>query len=93
MSDNSAHLKTPGLKGLRFDRRLLSSAEILVGAGAVLSVAGLVVGFAAVRRAAQDWVEQLDQAPSELAIGKWQQLLDATVAGTNAYKSSLSKED
>ncbi|MGH9104235.1 MAG: hypothetical protein ACRDZX_00035 [Acidimicrobiales bacterium] len=91
MSDSSARVKAPGLNGLRFDRRLLASAEILAGSGAVLWVAGFVVGIAALRRAAQDWVEQLDQAPSELAIGKWQQFLHATTAGTNAYKSGAPK--
>jgi hypothetical protein len=91
MTDNSAQVTTPGLNRLRFDRRLLTSAEILAGIGAVLWVAGWMIGIAALRRAAQDWVERLDQAPTELAIGKWQQLLHATTAGTNAYKSGLPK--
>jgi hypothetical protein len=92
MTDNAVQVRTPGLNELRFDRRLLTSAEILAGAGAVLWVAGWVVGIAAVRRAAQGWIEQLDQAPSDLAISKWQQLLHAATAGTNAYKSGLAKE-
>lgn len=91
MSDGSGRGTMPGLNALRFDRRLLTSAEVLAGAGAVLWVAGLAVGVAAVRRAVQDWVEQLDQAPSELAISKWQQLLHATTAGTNAYRSGVPK--
>jgi hypothetical protein len=87
MTDGAARGSTPGLNELRFDRRLLTSAEILAGVGAVLWTAGWMIGLAALRRAAQDWVEQLDQAPSELAISKWQQFLHATTAGTNAYRS------
>jgi hypothetical protein len=91
MTDSSAPIKTPGLNRLRVDRRLLTSAEILAGAGAVLWVAGWVIGVAALRRAAQDWVEQLDQAPSELAIGKWEQLLHAATVATSAYKGGSPK--
>jgi hypothetical protein len=87
MTDIAAPGKAPGLHELRFDRRLLTSAEVLAGVGAVLWTAGCVVGLAALRRAAQDWVEKLDQAPSELAIGKFQQLLHATTTATNAYRS------
>lgn len=89
MTDNSVQVKTAGLNSLRFDSRLLTSAEILVGVGAVLWVAGWTVGIAALRRAAQDWVEQLDQAPSELAVGKWQQVLHAATVGTSAYKNGI----
>lgn len=87
MSDNSAQGTSPGLHQLRFDRRLLSAAEFLAGSGLLLWAAGCVVGFAALRRAAQDWIEQLDRPPSELAINKWQQLLHAATAGANAYHS------
>lgn len=87
MTDGAGQGKVPGLHEIRFDRRLLTAAEILAGAGAVLWVAGWAVGLAAVRRAAQDWFEQLEQDPAELAIDKWQQLLHATAAGTNAYRS------
>lgn len=87
MTNGAARGTTPGLHSLRFDRRLLTSAEVLGGAGILLWTAAWVVGLAAVRRAAQDWIEQLGQAPSELAMGKWQQLLHATTVGTNAYRS------
>lgn len=79
--------QTSGLNQFRFDRRLLTASEILVGAGALLWTAGWVVGAAAARRALQDWLENLDQAPSDLAMGKWRQLLHATAAGTDAYRS------
>jgi hypothetical protein len=93
MSDYSAQVKIPSLSSLRFDRKLLTSAELLLGAGAILWLAGWLVGAAALRRAAQDWVEQLDQGPSELALTKWQQLLRATTAATNAYKATLAAEE
>jgi hypothetical protein len=91
MTDSSTQITTAGLHRLRVDRRLLASAEILGGTGAVLLMAGCVIGFAALRRAAQDWLEQLDQAPSDLVVGKWHQLLHAATVGTNAYRSGVPK--
>lgn len=88
MTDGAGPGGTPGLTDIRLDRQLLAWAEILVGAGAVLWTAGFVVAFAAFRRAAQDWFEQLDQNPTQLAASKWQQIVNATTAGANAYRSS-----
>ncbi len=89
MNDGAGQGKAPGLNSLRVDRRLLASAEILAGAGAVLLTAASVVGIAALRRAMQDWVEQIDQSPTELALNKLQQFAHATTAGANAYRSAV----
>ncbi len=80
--------KTPGLHELRVDRGMLTWAEIMAGAGVVLWTAGWVIGLAAVRRAAQDWMENLGQAPTQIAIDKWHNFLRATLEGTNAYRSA-----
>lgn len=87
MTDGAGQGKIPGLHEVRFDRRLLTASEILAGAGAVLWVTGCMIGLAAVRRAAQDWFEQMDQDPAEFAIDRWQQLLHAAAAGTDDFRS------
>lgn len=71
---------------VHLDGRLLTAAEVLLGVGGVLWVAGLAIGGAALRRAAQDWVRQLDQPPSAMVKGRWQQAATAATAGVNAWK-------
>jgi len=70
----------------QLDGRLLTAAEVLLGAGAVLWVAGLAIGGAALRRAAQEWLRQLEQPPSAIVKGRWQQAATAATAGVNAWK-------
>ena len=61
----------------------------LVGAGALIALAGLAVGgthlFAATRR----WIQQMDVPPSEQARIKWAQAKSAA-AGTAAWHNGVS---
>jgi len=75
---------------IQIDDRLLTWAEILIGGGGVLWVAGMAVGGAAIRRGLQQWLQQMETPPSELAKSKWQQLVTAKAAGTDAWKRSAS---
>ena len=45
------------------DIRQLTWASVLIGVGAVLWLAGVSLGSAAVVRAAKHWIRQLDQPP------------------------------
>jgi len=80
---------SPGPR-IKIDNRLLTAAEILAGAGAVLWLGGVILAGAAGRRALQQWVEQLDQPVGDLAKAKWQQLVIAKEAGTHAWKHGSS---
>jgi len=57
----------------------------LVGAGALIALAGLAVGgshlFAATRR----WIREMEVPPSEQARIKWAQAKTAAAAGTAAW--------
>jgi hypothetical protein len=75
---------------LQLDSRLLTWAGVLAGTGAVLWAAGMALGSTALLRAAQDWINSLEQPPSELAKAKWQQLLSAAGAGNEAWKRAKS---
>ena len=59
----------------------------LVGAGALIALAGLAVGgshlFAATRR----WIRDMDVPPSEQARIKWAQAKSAAAAGTAAWQN------
>jgi hypothetical protein len=64
----------------------------LVGAGALIALAGLAVGgshlFAATRR----WIRDMDVPPSEQARIKWAQAKGAAAAGTAAWQNGASAQ-
>lgn len=74
---------------LKIDSRLLTAAGVLVGVGATVWFAGMVVGSAALASAARQWMAQLEEPPSALARAKWQQLLAATNAGAAAWSKGI----
>ena len=62
----------------------------LVGAGALIALAGLAVGgthlFAATRR----WIQEMEVPPSEQARIKWAQAKSAAAAGNAAWRNGVS---
>jgi hypothetical protein len=68
---------------------IITSAA-LVGAGALIALAGLAVAsthlFAATRR----WIRQMEVPPSEQARIKWAQAKSAAAAGTAAWQNEVS---
>jgi hypothetical protein len=61
----------------------------LIGAGAVIGLAGMVIGGVAVLSATRRWVGQLDQPPAEVARQKWAQARAATMAGASAWQDGV----
>ncbi len=72
------------------DIRQLTWAGVLIGVGAVLWLAGVSLGSAAVVRAAKRWIRQLDQPPRELAKINWVRFKNAKTAGTEAWRNGSS---
>jgi hypothetical protein len=81
----------PNQKGNMPDFRTgpLITGAALVGAGAMLALAGLAVGgshlFAATRR----WIREMEVPPSEVAKLKWAQARTAAAAGTAAWRNGV----
>jgi hypothetical protein len=61
---------------------------VLVGIGAVLASAGILLLGSATVSATRRWVKQLDRPPTEAAKLKWQQARAATTAGARAWRSN-----
>jgi hypothetical protein len=61
----------------------------LIGAGAVIGLAGMVIGGVAVLSATRRWVSQLEVPPNELARQKWAQARAATQAGASAWQDGV----
>ena len=60
---------------------------MLIGAGGLLAFTGVLLLSSAVVSATRQWVNQLEQPPSELAKLKWRQARAATTAGAKAWRS------
>ena len=73
--------------GIRLNRRLVVGGGVLIGTGGLLAFTGVLLLSSAVVSATRQWVNQLEQPPSELAKRKWQQARTATTAGAKAWRS------
>ena len=59
----------------------------LVGAGALIALAGLAVGGAHLFAATRRWIQEMEVPPSEQARIKWAQAKSAAAAGTAAWQN------
>ena len=59
----------------------------LVGAGALIALAGLAVGGAHLFAATRRWIQEMEVPPSEQARIKWAQAKTAAAAGTAAWQN------
>lgn len=66
----------------------LMTGIVLVGIGSVISLAGVVVGGAALAAAARRWVNDMDVPPRELLRQQMTKAKAATAAGTSAWRNS-----
>jgi hypothetical protein len=76
-----------------FKSGLLITGGSLIGAGALIALAGLAVGGAHVVSATRQWIREMEVPPSELARIKWGQARSAAVAGAAAWQNGVSARD
>ena len=62
----------------------------LVGAGALIAMAGLAVGGSHLFSATRRWIQEMEVPPTEQARIKWAQAKTAAAAGTAAWQSGVS---
>ena len=60
---------------------------MLIGTGGLLAFTGVLLLSSTVGSATRQWVNQLQQPPSEFAKLKWRRARTATVAGAKAWGS------
>lgn len=73
-------------RGPKFESGPLKAGAILIGAGAVIGLAGLAVSGGHVLAATRRWINELETPPSELARQKWTQGKAAVQAGASAWQ-------
>jgi hypothetical protein len=76
--------------GIRLNRRRLVGGGVLIGTGGLLAFTGVLLLSSTVVSATRQWVNRLEQPPSELAKLKWRQARTATTAGAKAWRSGAS---
>ncbi|HEY1616756.1 MAG TPA: hypothetical protein VGG25_04020 [Streptosporangiaceae bacterium] len=72
--------------------RPLMIGGVLIAAGALAGLAGLLVGGSAIVIATRRWMDQLDTPPAELARQKWAQARAATQAGASAWQNGVTAD-
>jgi hypothetical protein len=71
------------------DTRPLVVGAALIGAGAVIGLAGMVIGGVSVLSATRRWVGQMEQPPAELARQQLAKARAATQAGASAWQNGV----
>jgi len=62
----------------------------LIGAGAVICLAGFAVSGSALLAAVRGWVDELEEPPSVVVRRTWAQTRKATAAGARAWRDEYS---
>ena len=76
--------------GPQFKTAPLVTSAVLVGAGALIALAGLAVGAAHVASATRQWIDDMEVPPSEQARQKWAQARTAMAAGAAAWQNGTT---
>lgn len=73
--------------GTRFQAGPLIISAVMVGAGALIALAGLTVGATYVVAVTRRRIQEMEVPPSELARLKWTQAKAAVSAGASAWQN------
>ncbi|HEY6312942.1 MAG TPA: hypothetical protein VIY52_19370 [Streptosporangiaceae bacterium] len=76
-----------------FRAGMLITGGALIGAGALIALAGMAVGGSHVVGATRRWIRDMDVPPGELAKIKWAQARTAAAAGAAAWQNGVSARD
>jgi hypothetical protein len=76
-----------------FRAGMLITGGALIGAGALIALAGMAVGGSHVVSATRRWIREMEVPPSELAKIKWAQARTAAAAGAAAWQNGVSARD
>jgi hypothetical protein len=81
MADSS-----PAAADIQVNRSLIVGGGVLVALGGLLGFAGMALLSSALISATRQWVDHLDQPPSEMARQRWAQTKRAATAGAAAWR-------
>jgi hypothetical protein len=74
--------------GFRMNTTQAVVGVVLLGAGGLIGIAGMIVGSSALFSAARRWFRELEVPPTDVVKHKWTQTKAATTAGAQAWHGS-----
>jgi hypothetical protein len=85
MTDRTPTASSGSLAGFQVATGPLVVSAALVGAGAVLAIAGFAIGGMTLIAATRRRVQDMDQPPAEVLRQSWEKTKAATSAGVSAW--------
>ena len=79
--------QTASRDAIQLNRSLLVGGGVLVALGGMLGFAGMALISSALVSATRQWVDHLEQPPSEIARRRWEQTKAAASAGAAAWRN------
>ena len=76
---------------IQLNRSLLVGGGVLVALGGLLGFTGMALVSSALISATRQWIDHLEQPPSEIARRRWEQTKAAAAAGAAAWRDSPPK--
>jgi hypothetical protein len=76
---------------IQLNRNLLVGGGVLVALGGLLGFTGMALVSSALISATRQWVDHLEQPPSEMARRRWEQAKAAASAGAAAWRDNPPK--
>jgi hypothetical protein len=71
---------------IQLNRNLLVGGGVLVALGGLLGFTGMALVSSALISATRQWIDHLEQPPSEMARRRWEQAKAAASAGAAAWR-------
>jgi 4-hydroxy-3-methylbut-2-en-1-yl diphosphate synthase IspG/GcpE len=71
----------------QFNTTPIVVGAVLIGAGTMMGLAGMVVGGTAMASATRKWFRELEMPPTEVVKQKVSQTKAATIAGASAWQA------
>jgi hypothetical protein len=85
MTDRTPMTSGGSLAGFQFSTGPLVVSAALVGAGAILAIAGFAIGGMTLIAATRRRVQEMEQPPAEVLRQSWEKTKAATAAGVSAW--------
>jgi hypothetical protein len=74
--------------GFQVNSTQVMVGAVLLGAGCMLGVAGMIIGSGALISSCSRWLRELEVPPTQVVRHKWDQTRAATTAGAQAWHSA-----
>ena len=82
------HISQSSSAGFQMNTTQVMVGAVLLGAGCIIGIAGMITGGHALFSSTSRWLRELEVPPTEVVKHKWDQTKAATTAGAQAWHSA-----